>query len=139
MKNFLVLDFHDNDYGSAVELGMKRLYEYVKENNWMLSPEQLVDVFHKLHEHEALLPLINRAVDAEQIYWDVEHATRGLSYDYDYPVDWDSHKLKLITSYDSITDHYLIIDIWFSDSLPEEWENGERFIFNLLTGENCFK
>jgi hypothetical protein len=103
-------------------------------DNEHFSNRTLPDIFHALHKHGALQPMIERMVDAEYHMNTVEYSTRGL---YWKTVDWA--KKKVVKDFHSLTDKTLRLDITFHPEQSTEWENGEVYWIDLVTGEGVVR
>ena len=136
---YLRVSFGDNDFGIPVSDALQRVWLWVNENNsHLLEGRTVADLFELLHKQGALSVLLERAIDAEYHYRDVEFATRSL-YTIDFPdslpINWENHVVK--KEFRSITDEYLTIDLSFHDDkkFAQEWANGEEAALDLQTGE----
>jgi hypothetical protein len=139
-RRYLRVGFGDNDFGVPVQAALKRIWADVHENNGhLIDPVwgrrdyelgSLPDMFQRLHEVGALEPMIARAIDCENHYSEVEHATRGL---HSTKFSWED---KVVTkTFKSITDTYLSTDLSFHVGMSEEWANGEEAWLDLETGK----
>jgi hypothetical protein len=138
---YLVVKFFDNDFGYPMLGALKRLWEYIYTNNAHLAgvPTQsrsgltLVEIYQKLQECGTLDSLLLRLFVLERLCFDVEHKTRGLTWN---DVDWASHAVKEPSHLTD--DTYLSVETAIYgqyERIPDiEWVNGERAFLNLADG-----
>ncbi len=135
----MMVSFGDNDFGSPVELAVKRLWGWIHESNAHclnafgegdehFSDRTLPDIFIELSKAGVLLPMVERLIDVEYIAGDVEFATRGL---YWTDVDW---KKKVVPETMTGCTAYIHISVSFRKTPETRWQNGEKIMLNTETG-----
>lgn len=134
---FLEVSYGDNDFSRPVKHALKRLWQFITENNSHLIdsfsyPRGIPEIFIELHRAGALDKMLCRLIDAEYLALEVEGYTRGLCYE---EVDWKAY--KKLSPIKSITTQYLLIDIKFykDAKFQKKWQNGECAYLELKAGE----
>lgn len=128
---FLNISFGDNDFGFPMHDALRRLWNYIHENNaHLLKKEALADLFKKLHKCGALLTMVERLFLLEIECQQVEFRTRGL-YN---TTKWQEHKVTVPTKL-AIHKQYFNLRITLLKDKPKKWKNGEHAWVNLETGE----
>ena len=143
-SRYLKVAFMDNDFGTPVQAAVTRLWKDIRDNNAHLlvgieteyeSSRTLADIFYELLKCGALKTMLNRAVDAEDHYSDVEFATRGL---YHPKVQWGKHRL-LSKHFNALTTRYLTLKLSLHPERSTEWANHEELWLDTMTGEVVFR
>lgn len=134
---YLDVRFYDNDFGGYVVDALQTLWRWIHASNAQceISGRSLEDIFVLLNEHDALLPLLSKLIDAEYYTSDVEFATRGL---YWKEVDWAS-KGKVTSAFQPLIGRLLSIKVYIRKSgrFTKRWQNGEAAYLNLQTGKSA--
>jgi hypothetical protein len=130
---FLEITFHDNDSMNPVNKALRRLYEYIDSESKDYDGTITESIFKNLHEHNALLPMIQRLYVIELLANDIEYLTRGLSsknIDYSEFIIRNPNKV-------SYENKYLKFDLKFhkDGQFMMRDENREKSSLNLWTGE----
>lgn len=139
MKNrYLEIKFHDNDFGHCFQEALKRIYNYIHDNNHHLleTDQTLVALFLELADQGILFEMIKKACVLEHLYNNIEFATRGL---YRGKVSWAIDNLRRVVQIGedfSRYDDYFNFEIEFHDTtdFSKEWRNGEHYGLDIATG-----
>lgn len=135
---YLVAKFYDNDFGTPMLGALTRLWEYIYANNsgYADRPNCLTveQVFQKLHECEALQPMLLRLFVLENLCQVVEGKTRGLFR----WAKWTEEEVKIDKPSHLQPDTYLQCDVAIYGQykvIPDlEWANSENAFMNLEDG-----
>lgn len=138
---YLKVSFYDNDFGWYVERALRRLWDFLKENNAHplggSTSDAFMELFIGLNKAGALHSLLERLYVLAYLEGDVELSTRGLyrmgddrDVDYSKAIIKDAGKVQY-------ENECLWLDIEFRKigRFIKKWCNGECAYLNLQTGE----
>lgn len=149
MNRYIIIDYHDNDFGWPVLNAVRRYYDYVVTNNcdvmkpnpstyvFNTHPRMAADLFSKLHAYGVLQYHLRKMIASEYIASNIECSTRGIfTYNTHIREEESSPDTRWLDDVRKIYD-YLKLSIMFADNvdqLDDVFLNGECCILDLYSG-----